>query len=401
MTSFVKTRLARIHTLMHGYVERGEVPGIVSLVDRRGETHVDAVGALALGGAPMRRDSLFRIASITKPITAAAAMILVEECRVRLDDSVERWLPELADRKVLRRLDGPLDDTVPARRAITTRDLLTFCMGFGSVMAPPGATPIQRAVREHRLGGDGPPKPQSTPPPDEWMRRLGSLPLMHQPGEQWMYHTSSDVLGVLVARVSDQPLETFLRERIFSPLGMKDTSFSVPAAELARFATSYLPNSSMEGLSVFDEAEGGDWSRPHPFPSGGGGLVSTVDDLLAFGRMMLHGGHHGDTHVLSRRSIELMMTDQLTPAQKAASSFVPGFFDGHGWGFGASVGTRRDNLFHSVGRFGWDGGLGTQWYVDPTEELVGVLLTQRAFTSPVLPDVCVDFWTATYQALDD
>src|SRR5271169_2041103 len=207
-----KARLGRMHDVMAGYVERGEVPGIVTLVSRRGEVHVDAIGMKALGGSdPIRRDTIFRIAaSMAKPLTAAATMMLVEECKLRLD--------------------GPLDETVPANRPITVRDLLTFRMGFGIVMAPPGTYPIQKAFRELLLG-QGPPQPQTPPAPDEWIRRFGTLPLMHQPGEKWMYHTGSDVLGVLIARASGQPFETFLRERLLEPLGMKDTGFNVPTSQ--------------------------------------------------------------------------------------------------------------------------------------------------------------------------
>ena len=238
---------------------------------------------MALGGNdPMRRDTIFRISSMTKPVTAVATMILVEECKLRLDEPVDRLLPELADRRVLRAVDGPLDDTVPANRPITVRDLLTFRMGFGMVMAMPGTSPIQDAPHEVMLG-QGPPHPSKTPAPDEWIRRLGTLPLMHQPGERWMYNTGSDVLGVLIARASGQPFETFLRERIFEPLGMKDTGFSVPAAELDRLATSYWTDPETGALELHDEPDG-QWSRPPAFPSGAGGLVSTVDDYLAFAR---------------------------------------------------------------------------------------------------------------------
>jgi CubicO group peptidase (beta-lactamase class C family) len=290
---FSKARLGRMHDVMAGYVQRGEVPGIVTLVSRRGEVHGDAIGMQALGDSdPIRRDTIFRIASLTKPITAAAAMILVEECKLRLDEPVDRWLPELADREVLRRLDGPLDETVRAHRPITLRDLLTFRMGFGIVMAPPGTYPIQTAMSELLLG-QGPPRPQTPPAPDEWIRRLGGLPLMHQPGEKWMYHTGSDVLGVLIARASGQPFETFLDERLFEPLGMKDTGFSVPPTKVERLATSYWTNFESGAFELYDEAEGGQWSRPPAFPSGGGGLVSTIDDYWAFGRMMLNGGKHG------------------------------------------------------------------------------------------------------------
>ncbi|MGZ6036564.1 MAG: serine hydrolase domain-containing protein, partial [Myxococcaceae bacterium] len=235
-----KARLGHMHDVMAGYVERGEVPGIVTLVSRRGEVHVDTIGMKEVGGSePIRRDTIFRITSMTKPITAAATMILVEECKVRLDEPVNRLLPELANRKVLKRLDGPLDDTVPAKRPITVRDLLTFRMGFGIAMGPPGAHPVQKAERELQLMTLGPPKPPTPHAPDEWLRRFATLPLMHQPGEKWMYNTGSHVLGVLIARASGQPLETFLRERIFEPLGMKDTGFSVPAAKLDQLATSY------------------------------------------------------------------------------------------------------------------------------------------------------------------
>jgi CubicO group peptidase (beta-lactamase class C family) len=280
-----------MHDVMAGYVERAEVPGLVTLVSRRGEVHVDAIGTKALGGSdPMRRDTIFRIASMTKPITAVATMILVEECRLRLDEPVDRLLPELANRKVLKRLDGPLDDTVSANRPITVRDLLTFRLGFGIVMAPPGTYPIQKAIDDQLLG-QGPPAPSRPPAPDEWIRRLGTLPLMHQPGEGWMYHTGSDVLGVVIARASGQPLETFLRERLFEPLGMRDTGFSVPATQINRLATSYWTNAETGALELYDEAKSGQWSRPPAFPSGGGGLVSTVDDYLAFGQMMLNKGN--------------------------------------------------------------------------------------------------------------
>ncbi len=396
-----KARLGRMHDVMAGYVERSEVPGLVTLVSRRGEVHVDVIGTRAIADStPMRRDTIFRISSMTKPITAAATMILVEECKVRLDEPVDRWLPELAERKVLKRLDGPLDDTVPAKRPITVRDLLTFRMGFGQMMAPQDTYPILKAASEQQLGM-GPPSPSSMPVPDEWIRRLGQLPLMHQPGEQWMYNTGSDVLGVLIARASGQPLETFLRERLFEPLEMRDTGFSVPAASLDRLATSYWTDHASGKLTVYDEAVGGQWSRPPAFPSGAGGLVSTIDDYLAFGQMMLSQGKHGGERILSRLSVELMMTDQLTPEQKAVSGLVPGYFDSHGWGFGVSMVTRRDDVAAVPGRYGWDGGLGTSWYSDPKEEMVTILMTQCAWTSPSPPDVCLDFWTLAYQAIDD
>src|SRR5438046_2400831 len=332
-----KARLGRRHEVMAGYVERGDVPGLVTLVSRRGEVHVDAIGTQAIGDSPpMRRDTIFRISSMTKPIIAAATMILVEECKLRLDDPVDRWLPELAERKVLKRLDGPLDDTVPVKRPITVRDLLTFRMGFGQMMAPPDAYPILSAANEQQIGM-GPPSPSTMPAPDEWMRRLGSLPLMHQPGERWMYNTGSDMLGVLIARASGRPLEAFLRERLFEPLGMKDTGFSVPEASLDRLATSYWTDPTSRQLTVYDEAMGSQWSRPPAFPSGAGGLVSTIDDYLAFGQMMLSLGKHGGERILSRLSVEAMTTDQLTPAPKTDSALVLGLVDSHGCAFRVCV----------------------------------------------------------------
>jgi CubicO group peptidase (beta-lactamase class C family) len=337
---------------------------------------------------------------MTKPVTAAAAMILVEECRLRLDDPVDPLLPELAERRVLRRIDSDLDDTVPAIRPITLRDLLTFTFGFGLVMAMPGTHPIQQATDDALLG-QGPPDPATPPDPDEWIRRFGTLPLIHQPGESWMYNTGSDVLGVLIARASGQPFEAFLRHRIFEPLGMTDTGFYVPAEKLGRLATSYRPDPEAGGLTLVDDPHGSHWARPPAFPSGAGGLVSTADDFQSFGAMMLNKGRYAGGRLLSRTSVEAMTTDQLTPSQKTRPGQLPGLFDASGWGFGVSVVTRRIGGSAAPGRFGWDGGLGTSWSSDFQEHLVGILLTQCAWSSPIPPAVCADFWTTAYAAIDD
>ncbi len=390
-------RLGKMRDVMSGYVDRGDVPGIVSLVSRRGETHVDVLGVQTFGGEPMQQDTIFRIASMTKPITAAATMILVEECRLRLDDPVDEWLPELANRPVLRQIDSVLDDTVPCNRSITARDLLTFRMGHGLVLAPPGTYPIQKPIEE--LGfAPGPPIPSIVPVPDEWMRRLGSMPLLAQPGEKWLYNTGADVLGVLIGRVTGQSFGAFLTERIFGPLGMKDTAFFVPAGKIDRLATSYIRNADGK-FDVFDVTAGGHWSSPPAFESGGGGLVSTADDYLAFCQMMLNKGRLGKERILSRPSVELMTTDHLTPEQKAEAFLF--FGDSSGWGFGMSVINKRTDLPLSPGRFGWDGGLGTSAHSDPQEDLVGILLTQRMMDSPQPPKVFIDFWTSAYAAIDD
>jgi CubicO group peptidase (beta-lactamase class C family) len=392
-------KLAGMRKAMAGYIDRGEIPGIVTLISRGDDTQVDAQGTHAIDGtAPMRRDTIFRIASIAKLITSAAAMILVDDGKLQLDDPVEPWLPELANRRVLKRIDSELDDTVPAKRPITTRDLQTFCFGFGSVMAMPGTHPIQQPIRDGRLGGDGPPHPALTSSPDEWMRKLGELPLMYQPGERWAYNTGSDVLGILIARVSGKSFETFLRERLFEPLGMKDTAFSVPASKLDRLPVCYQFDRDSQKLQVFDSADNSEFSRAPAFESGAGGLVSTVDDYHAFCRMMLNTGMHGRERVLAQASVEAMTSDQLNPAQRIGSEI---FFGKHSsWGFGMAVNIRQDLPWTVPGRFGWDGGFGTSAYSDPKNDFIGILMTQRLMESPEPPPVSKDFWTQAYRSLE-
>ena len=271
------------------------------------------------------------------------------------------------------------------------RDLLTFRMGFGGYFGPcpvnDAAAPLQLSV--------GPPQPSLPPAPDEWMRRFSTLPLMCQPGERWLYHTGADVLGVLIARASGQPFEAFLRQRIFEPLGMKDTAFSVaPAA--GRLVTSYTTDPVSGELDLYDEPTG-QWSTPPAFPSGGAGLVSTAADFLAFAEMLLRGG----APLVSRPSVETMTTDQLTPEQKAVSGFFPDDFDARGWGFGVGIVTRRDHPAAPVGQYGWDGGLGTIWRNDPSEQMVTILMTNAAWTSPRPPPVALDFLTGAYAAIED
>jgi CubicO group peptidase (beta-lactamase class C family) len=294
---------------------------------------------------------------------------------------------------VLARIDAPLTETVPAHRPITLRDLLTFTFGFGVVLAAPDTYPIQVAIRERGL--------DTTSPafgPDEWMRRLGELPLMRQPGELWQYHTGSDVLGVLIARVAGQPFESFLRERLLDPLGMKDTGFHVPEDKIHRLPVSYAHDPATGELAVWDEAAGGKYSRPPAFAAGGDGLVSTADDYHAFYRMLLNGGTLGGERVLSRACVELMTSDRLTPEQKTEKDAFGDHFGRHGgYGFGMAVRTHRRDLA-SPGQFGWDGGLGTSAYADPAEDLVGVLLTQTAQDSQDTPRLIRDFWTTAYQA---
>jgi CubicO group peptidase (beta-lactamase class C family) len=397
--SLSKPRLERMHHVLSGYIQRGDMPGLVALVSCHDDVHIETLGTTAVGHpAPMKRDTIFRIASLTKPITAVAAMILIEECRLRLDDSIETWLPELANRRVLRSIASESDDTIPAKRAITVRDLLTSCMGFGSVMARPNTYPIQKLIRELQIGGDGPPLPSQSPAGGEWLERLGSLPWMAQPGERWMYHVSIDVLGMLIVRVSGQSLGSFMRERIFDPLGMKSTAFRVPPDKIERLSASYVFNHQTQALELYDEVATSAWREEPAFESGGGGLASTVDDYFAFSRMMLNKGRCGHEQVLSRASVDLMTSDQLTPQQREGSEIFLGA--NRSWGFGMAVETKRDEVFRTPGRFGWDGGLGTSAYTDPVERMIGILFTQRMMDSPQPPPVFKDFWTLAYGAIE-
>ena len=383
-----KAGFDRLHGVMAGYVERGDLPGLVMLVSRQGEVRVDAIGRLAFEGSPMKRDSIFRITSMSKPVTAAAAMILVEDGKIGLDDPVDRWLPELADRKVLLTIDALIHQTVPARRAITLRDLLTFRCGYGIIPVFPDRFPIQRAYAEAGLA-PGPVFPSF--PSDELIRRYGSLPLAAQPGESWFYNAGSEILSVLIPRVAGIALGDFLRERIFTPLGMKDTAFYVPADQHYRFATAYIHDNAARQLKVFDPPVTGRFSNPPVFENGAAGLVSTADDFNAFAQMMLNGGSLGDARVLSRESVALMTTNHIRADEKRESTLFLG--NTRGWGFGMSVFTGFDDLEAKPGRFGWDGGYGTSWYSDPQAQLTGILLTQRMMDSPKAPQAFVDFWT--------
>ncbi|AWN31806.1 serine hydrolase domain-containing protein [Streptomyces sp. NEAU-S7GS2] len=404
-SDFSEAGLRRLRDVLARHVESGKIPGVVALVSRGDETHVEAIGTMRHdGGAPMRRDTIFRMASTSKPVAMAPVMVLLDECRLRLDDPVDQWLPELADRRVLKRIDGPLDDTVPARRPITVRDLLTSTFGLGIDLTALGS-PIMNAIFERGVFSQG---AEPLPEQDEWMRRLGTLPLMRQPGEHWQYHLSHDVLGVLVARVTGRPFETFLRERVLDPLGMKDTGFHVPAGKIDRLPPSYAPNPQTGEFTVWDEAVGGQYSAPPAFQAGGGGLVSTVDDYHAYFRMLLNHGTHGTERILSRPAVQLMTTNRLTPEQETARSALArnavhvSFGQGQqgGWGFGMAVRTYRGD-YAPIGQFGWDGGTGTSAYADPDNQLTGILLTQVGLTTPHPARLIHDFWTTLYQAIDD
>jgi CubicO group peptidase (beta-lactamase class C family) len=378
--------LAGLRAVAARHVAPDRVPGLAVLVASGEQVHVEALGTLSADGLrPVRRDSLFRIASVTKPITGAATLALVEEGRIGLHEPVDDLLPELARPRVLRQLDGPLTDTIPAARPITTRDLLTFTFGFGAVtemFMAPQPWPIQAAVTELRLAAFGPPDPAHQPDPDTWLARFGSLPLLAQPGERWMYNTGACVLGVLLARAAGESFGEVLRTRIFEPLGMADTAFWT--SEHDRLATAYQP--TPDGLVVVDEPAGA-WSRPPAFEDGAAGLLSTADDLYAFARTLLGGG----APVLAPESVAAMTVDELTSEQKAHGGLGVDFFDHQSWSYCQAV--------HDTGAFGWNGGKGSSWLVDPVRDLVVIVLTQRGFETSELPSVHRDIRAAAYAAL--
>ncbi|WP_228922047.1 serine hydrolase [Streptomyces sp. DH7] len=377
-----------LHELLDAHIAKGAMPGAVALVSRGGRTEVASAGTAGLAGsAPMRRDSLFRIASITKPIVAAAAMTLVEDGLIAPVDPVAAWLPELAAPLVVRTPQSPVDDVVSAVRPITLLDLLTFRAGYGfpSDFSLPAVAPLFAELKQ------GPPQPQAGLAPDAWMAALSRVPLLHQPGDGWLYNTCSDILGVLVARVADRPLPAYLAERLFEPLGMTDTGFAVEPGALDRFTSYYRAGPDSDDDPVLVDAPDGQWSSPPAFPSGAGGLVSTVDDWAAFGRMLLAGGLNDDgRRVLAAESVRQMITDHLTPEQRAASGL---FTEGQGWGFGGAVDIEIAAPWNVLGRYGWVGGTGTTAHIVPSTGAVAVLLTQMEMSGPAAPQVMRDFWT--------
>jgi CubicO group peptidase (beta-lactamase class C family) len=370
--------------VLEAYVSDGSVPGAVGLVAQEDRVEVAAVGCVDVDGtAPMTRDTIFRVASITKPITAAAVMMLIEDGRIALDEPVGHWLPELAAPTVVRTPAGPVDDVLPAARPITVEDLLTFRAGYGfpSDFSLPAVQPLFNELQQ------GPPQPQRVAAPDAWMAALARIPLLHQPGEAWLYNTCSDILGVLIARVADRPLPEYLAERLFEPLGMADTGFAVPAGKLDRF-TSYYRIDPAGGLELVD-APDGQWSSEPAFPSGAGGLVSTVDDWYAFARLLLHEGTVDGRRLLSPASVRQMTTDHLTRVQRDASRL---FLEGQGWGFGGSVDVDAIDPWNRPGRYGWVGGTGTAAHVTPSNGAVAIVLSQVEMTGPTPPALMRDFW---------
>jgi CubicO group peptidase (beta-lactamase class C family) len=371
--------MSALYDTLRRHVEQGTVPGAVGLVARGADVEVVAVGSAdADGTAPMARDSIFRIASITKPITAAAVLMLVEDGLLGLDSPVEEWLPELAKPLVVRTPEAPVEDVVPAARAVTVEDLLSSRTGWGF---PSDFTfPAVQALFEVQKDGR---HLQDWPDHDTWLRRLAQVPMLYQPGESWLYGTSSDVQGILVERASGRTFAEFLAERIFEPLGMTDTAFEVPASKRHRFTTAYDP--APDGTLEVSDTPDGEFGHAPRFLSGGGGLVSTADDWLAFARMLLDAGGG----LLSPTSVSRMTTNHLTAEQRERATL---FLEGQGWGYGGQVDVTPADPWNVPGRYGWVGGSGTAAQVVPQTATVSVLLTQVAMTDPTPTPLMRDFW---------
>lgn len=352
------------------FVEDGRYPGMSALVWQAGKEPVfDAIGWRDSDrGLPFERDTIFRLASMTKPITSAAAMVLVERGKLALDAPLTLWLPEAAGLRVLRSPQSDLDDVVPVERAPTLFDLMTHTAGFA--WGKGLDLPICHAMDE--ATGTTPFVPYNG---DTLVARVCALPLVCQPGARWHYSNGSDLLGVVVARAAGMSLPDFLDEAILGPLAMRDTAFAVTPDQLDRLAIGYERGSD-GGFTVHDDAATGFWSRPPIFPAGGGGLVSTLDDYLAFGRMLLNGGQ-GDQHrILSARSVEWMTTNRLSPTQLHPLHPQVDFLRGQGFGLGLAIALTEGFGARSPGSFSWPGGYGTMWFADPARQLVALLATQ-------------------------
>src|SRR5471032_158478 len=301
---FVAAGLAQIPPALQAVVDAGDLSGFVTLVWRKGEVaQVNIIGHRDIAsGAPMTRDTLFRIASMTKPVTSIAALMLLEDGKLRLEDPITKWLPEFSGMQVLKDAAGPIEDTYPAARDITVEDLMTHRAGLAYAFTSMG--PIAQA-HEDRLG-----PPLGTPlTPDAWLKALGSLPLSYPPGERFHYSHATEVLGFLVARIEGKPLGQVLKDRIFGPLGMGDTDFWCPPQKRDRMASLYRMNPDTEKLE--------DVSFPHVdtqpiFEAGGGGLVSTADDYLKFARMLLGKGEVDGVRLVKAQTIEMMTQNRLT-----------------------------------------------------------------------------------------
>jgi CubicO group peptidase (beta-lactamase class C family) len=367
--------LAKIVPTLQPIVDAGDLSGFVTLLFRHGEiAQINTLGQRDIeNNLPMQRDTLFRIASMTKPVTSLAALMLMEEGKFKLEDPITKWAPEFKNVRVLKDAEGPLDQTVPAAREITFDDLFTHRSGLAYGFSSMG--PI--AHEYQRVLGD---VLNSQMTPDDWMQKLATLPLLYQPGERFHYSHSTDVLGFIVGRIAGMPFRDFLMTRIFGPLGMVDTDFYVPPEKRKRAAVVYRLN---EAKNVLEPLPFKQYDTPPAYCGGGGGLISTADDYLKFARMMLNRGEFDGTRLVSATTVELMCTNRLTPAQRAIPFLgaIP-MWDGMGFGLGVSVIDAPEKLgflgMGGVGSFGWPGAFGTWWQADPANDMIMIYLIQNS-----------------------
>ncbi|MEI9929365.1 MAG: serine hydrolase domain-containing protein [Rhizomicrobium sp.] len=370
---FDPDKLAAVAPMLQGVVDAGDLSGLVTLIWRDGEiVQVNTIGKRDIeSDRPMERDTLFRIMSMTKPVTSAAALMLMEEGKLELHDPITKWMPEFANMRVLRRPDGPLDETDPSPRDITVEDLFTHRSGLAYAFSSSG--PIGKA-HDEALGSafDNPLAP------DEWLKRLGSLPLTFVPGTQFHYSHSTDVLGFLVGRVAGMSFRDFLMQRIFGPLGMKDTDFYIPPAKRAREASVYQQDQATGALKRFVMKE---YDEPPAYTGGGGGLISTADDYLQFARMLLNGGELNGNRYLRPATVELMRLNRLTETQREVPFLGLPYWLSMGFGLGLSVvldAQKHDWIgAASHGTFSWPGAFGTWWQADPEKNLIIIFLIQN------------------------
>lgn len=343
-------------------VASGWAPGIVAGVRHRGETHFYSTGSTDFPGNPadpMTADTPFRIASLSKIVGMALAAQLIGDGLISLEDEIADWMPELAARRVLRTPDAELDDTVPAERELTVADLLTFTTGLGVQFEP---TPLSRELGSF---GVGPLPPQM--PVQEYLDRLAALPLAYQPGTRFMYHTSSDLLGILLSRAAEKPLHELLMGEITGPLGLHHTGFF----SIDPLPVQYRPlGESLEVATDYDGA----FSAAPSFESLGGGLVSTVPEFLRILTAIADG------EIVRPELVAAATSSQLAAAQQLGLTDLVG--SGVGWGWCVSVETGRPHPWSAPGRWGWTGGSGTSAYVDPSRELIGVVMSQRFMSGP-------------------
>jgi len=379
--------LAQIAPSLQGVVDAGDLSGFVTLIWRKGEVvQVNTLGHRDVAaGKPMTRDTLFRIASMTKPITSVAALMLMEEGKLRLDDPITKWAPEFANMKVLKSATGPLDEVYDSPRDITIDDLMTHRSGLAYGFTSIG--PIAHAY-EAALGS-----PLANPhAPDLWMKRLAELPLSYPPGERFHYSHATDLLGFLVGRIAGTTFQDFLQQRIFGPLGMVDTDFWCPPEKRDRMACLYRINPETDKLQ--------DVSFPHvdaqpAFCGGGGGLISTADDYLKFARLMLNKGELDGVRLITPETHALMTANRLTPEQREIPFMGIPFWMGQGFGLGVSVITDPEKQAWmgagSEGAFGWPGAFGTWWQADPAEDMVLIYLIQNSM--PLGPEAAAQLAT--------